>query len=284
MEHPSPSPLSLNTLRGLRCRDSARWKALYEQIEELDLGLQKRLATWAAEVNAPFLPTPYIQRFIAFLRALPSREVSDVEEAFLRHELRAFIERTDTDAQERDALLTELDIPCDARERIYELCFIPGIVFEWCTTIIPRSTQAYKASLKKQQRLRSLCSQIQHEVLLSARIKAGMQREMDIMLEFLQLQYPPPDEVRKWQTHLGIDKRLKLKPQKQRIWSPLFKELVDLLRPYCRGTKKHYIAKTLATEHIPEQVFRCASRLMHLSLPKLWPDRPDLVKRRYHSS
>jgi hypothetical protein len=253
-----------------------------DQIEARDRGWYERLESLAAKVHARFPLAPYTQRFIAFLRARPSREDADVEEAFLRHELHAFIERPDTDAQERDAQLTKLAIPHDVCARIYELCFIPGIVFEWCTTITHRSAHAYKEALKEQRRLRSICNRIQHERLLSATLKAEVQWEADIVIEFLQLQYPAPHEVQEWQKQLGIDKQLHIETQKQGLWSLIFEDLVDLIIPFCSGPKHAYLKETPTAQ--PYETFVVVSHLMHRSWPDLWPDNSELVRSRYNEA
>jgi hypothetical protein len=89
-------------------------------------------------------------------------------------------------------------------------------------------------------------------------------------------------EIDEWRKRLGIDKRLDVAKQKQKIWSAIFRELVTKLRPFCSGPK-HFHLKT-TPQAMPEQAFVLASKLMYLSYPDLWPDRPDLVKSRYYSA
>jgi hypothetical protein len=130
---------------------------------------------------------------------------------------------------------------------------------------------------------------------------------IDALLEVLQEVDDCCDTVDDWRKRLGIDKQVttdvverhpagddmaedvgllypyqlvSIDPQKQRSWSYLFKELVDLLRPYCSGPK-HWHLQDPGT--MPQQAFARASRLVHLSHPELWDDRPDLVKSRYHA-
>src|SRR5262249_17517620 len=82
-----------------------------------------------------------------------------------------------------------------------------------------------------------------------------------------------------WKEQLGIDKKASVPKQRQYIWSLIFVELVDLLRPYCSGPKRLHLSTIPGA--IPDQVFVVASHLMHLTQPTLWPDRPDLVKSSY---
>ena len=86
----------------------------------------------------------------------------------------------------------------DRGQKIHELCFIPGVVFEWCAVTTQRCAQAHKTALEEQQRLRSRYQGIQRDALWSTTLKARAQHETDVQVEFLQLLYPPPAEVEAW--------------------------------------------------------------------------------------
>jgi hypothetical protein len=123
---------------------------------------------------------------------------------------------------------------------------------------------------------------------------------LDSLLEVLQELDACLGTVDEWRNRLGIDKRVArepieiqpqdderplyqhvtIAPQQQRFWSYLFKELVDLLRPFCSGPKSWYL-QDLRT--MPQAAFDHAARLIHLSWPELYDDRPDLVKSRYYA-
>ena len=113
-------------------------------------------------------------------------------------------------------------------------------------------------------------------------LKEYTQRGIDVLEEFLRLEYAPPEELKAWRTQLGINHRLSIETQKQKIWSTIFKELADLLRPFCiQGSRKHLHLK-YDDRSMPDLAFKNASRLMHLAHPNLWPDNWKLVKARYN--
>ena len=115
-----------------------------------------------------------------------------------------------------------------------------------------------------------------------ARLALEEEKEkLDLLLALMdeELQRAP---IVAWKAQLGIDKGATIAQQKHRIWSIVFRELVDLLRPSCTGPKHLHLDTTPGA--IPEQAFRVASRLMYLSHPKLWPDDPARVKSRYYAS
>jgi len=175
--------------------------------------------------------------------------------------------------------------PPEVIVRIQELCFLPGVIFPWVLAhaTFPKHIRAYNRKLRKQ------LDALDHHLgtpsyfFINHPAPSVLTELIDGLRHVLQESDASFSNVDAWKRQLGLDKELSREAQKQRIWTPLFKELVDLLRPFCSGPKKHYLAKTVTAEHIPQQAFDRTSRLMHLSHPALWKDRPGLVKRRYYS-
>jgi hypothetical protein len=80
-----------------------------------------------------------------------------------------------------------------------------------------------------------------------------------------------------WKRTLGLDKQMANQPSRQRLWTPLFAELVPLVRPFCRGPKHAYLQEPGT---MPDQAYAVASRLMWLAHPTLWDDKPSRIKSR----
>jgi hypothetical protein len=212
-------------------------------------------------------------------------------ERFLRQEFALFCQQTDPQAQERDQILHGLchaqtgeSAPSEVIVRIHELCFFPRVIFPWVlahaeyTRLIRDYNRGLRKSLDElDQHLAKLrYFFINHPAasMLTERIACLRQLSQEADASF--------PNIDAWKKQLGLDKKLSLQASRQRIWTPLFKELVDLLRPFCRGPKHAYLAET--PKAIPEQAFRLASRLMHLACPELWQDQYTSVKARYHSA
>jgi len=172
-------------------------------------------------------------------------------------------------------------------ERVWELCFLPGVILPFCLATTKHWQQMRKQVMKEKQRLNYMRNKAIPQILNSpwcsneARLTMeGETERVSIFTSLLdeELQWAP---LIAWKEQLGIDKKTSGPKQRQYIWSLIFVELVDLLRPYCSGPKRLHLSTTPGA--IPDQVFVVASRLMHLAQPTLWPDRPDLVKSRYYT-
>jgi len=161
-------------------------------------------------------------------------------------------------------------------QRLQEVCFLAGFIFSWCTLTTQFWNDFQKATRKERHRLRVLQRHIQADPLLSATEKERTQREVETLCDLLRQDFPQPPQLKAWRKQFGIDKSLNGAPHKHRIWSHIFQALVDVLRPFCRGPKR------LSPPQIADKTFVVASRLMALSHPQLWPDRPELVKQRYY--
>jgi hypothetical protein len=115
----------------------------------------------------------------------------------------------------------------------------------------------------------ALFRQIQNNTRLSAPLKDRVQQEVDTLLEFLDLEYPPPKEVNAWKKKLGIDKKLTIDDQKQYLWSTIFEELVDLLQKFCSGPKYMYLKDH--SDAMPDQAFATSrGRQVYTPVPS-WP-------------
>jgi hypothetical protein len=183
-------------------------------------------------------------------------------EALLWRDLQTFIERTDAVAQERNDILAGLKIPDKALERLHELCLLPGVLFLYCCG--EHWERLHREARKEIRRLRSRLRHVHQYPLLSDTLKERTCQEVEVLIKVLEGKYPSMVQLDAWRKQLGIDKRLNLAPQKQRIWSDIFKELVTLLRPYCSGPKCDGSLDSPASP-IPEEAFRIASRLVHLA-------------------
>jgi hypothetical protein len=104
-----------------------------------------------------------------------------------------------------------------------------------------------------------------------------MQLEVDILTRLLQALCAPRGAVKEWKKRVGFDKRRTIAVQKQRLCFLAWRELVDLLCPFY--SPHHWFTRST----IAEEAYEGVARLLYLSQPALWPDRPDLVRRRYHS-
>ena len=246
------------------------------------------------------------RRSMAMLTLSTADDYSIRIESMLREEFTLFLQQTDDRTQERCGLLTQLAAPAEVVGRIQELCFFPGVLFPWCMFVVQWTehmrafTDALRTSLHTIKLQLPMLSP-----LFPAIHMFPLHCGIDPLLEVLQEVDTCCGAVDNWRKRLGIDKRIareaieiqphgdvrplyerppyqhvSIAPQQQRIWSSLFKELVDLLRPYCSGPK-HWHIQDPGT--MPQQAFDRASRLMHLSHPELWDDRPDLIQSRYYA-
>jgi hypothetical protein len=217
----------------------------------------------------PLLPSPprLVPWWHSFIHPFPKPSTAEMVRA-----IEAQWERLNQKGKStRERLLSQLadrGCPPDGIRRVKELCLLA----ELCLTVQIHAwdfwMKARRLVLPIKRRYRILRQQLM-KARLSEDVARRAVREIDILLKLLDAYFPTEEQQKLRNKVLGIDKRTTLPPQKQRIWSQVFRELVDLLRPY-HGTE--------------EQTFQAASRLMHLSHPTLWPDRPDLVKQRYYSS
>jgi len=211
-------------------------------------------------------------------------------EAFVEGEYQAFIEHIRQHKQVFCDLLVheKLQLPGTVFDRLWELCFLPGVVIPFCTATARYWAHVQKVIVQEKkalnyQRNKGIPSILTNRWLSDmARLALEEEKEkLDRLLALMdeELQRAP---IVAWKAQLGIDKGATIAQQKHRIWSIVFRELVDLLRPSCTGPKHLHLDTTPGA--IPEQAFRVASRLMYLSHPKLWPDDPARVKSRYYAS
>jgi hypothetical protein len=265
------------------------------------LGLLYGFLEWRTLVWHNLTPIPaedrvFWQRYVAAHAAsghpaLPWHDFGSSRarvEVFIRQERQAFEAQVDQQRPAYDALLVPLEHQMPAR--LWHLLFIPGIVVPFCTAVQRYWQQVRKEIVKEKQRLNYLSNKhiapLQHYPLFSETAKQGLQglqQESAVLLALFQaeLERPPLEQ---WTVELGISKNESLEKQKQRLWSIVFEELVDLLHPFCiAGSPKRLHLKTTPGA-MPEKVFTVASRLMHLAQPDLWPDNATLVKNRYHAS
>ena len=229
-------------------------------------------------------------------------------ERMLREEFALFLQQTDDRTQERCDILTQLVAPADVVGRIQELCFFPGVLFPWCMVVVQLTTHIRTWNRTRRTALQTIKQSLTMvNDLLPGTLMFPLGYGIDALLELLQEVDNCCNAVDDWRKRLGIDKQVatdivercpvgndmavdvelpypyqlvSIAPQTQRIWSYLFKELVDLLRPYCSGPK-HWHLQDPGT--MPQEAFDRASRLMHLSHPELWDNRPDLIKSRYYA-
>jgi len=265
-----------------------RTRALGISIDHLNFQYEARIFASRGGSN-----TPFWQRWTAAHGSYTSEDTVSWAERFLRQEFELFCQQTDPQAQERDRRLHRLchvqtgaSAPPEIIVRIEELCFLPGVIFPWVTAhaVFIRRIHAYNRALHIHlDALDRHLGELSY-FFINHPAPSVLTEQIAYLRQLLQEAEASFPNIDAWKRQLGLDKKFSREAHaKQRIWTPLFKELVDLLRPFCRGPKKHYWAKAVTAEHIPQQAFDRASRLMHLSHPELWDDHPDLVKSRYYA-
>ena len=209
------------------------------------------------------------------------------EERFLRQEFALFCQPTDPRTQQREQILCQLRQaqtaaagPPALHDRIHELCFWPGVLFVWVRAhvLFAEHVRAYT------RQWRTWCKM---HLDAGDKLKDGPFRndpsftvpyeKLDALQHVLQDADAAFATMKAWSRQLGLDKNLSLQPSKQGIWTHLFKELVDLLRPLCPGYTYFVLQKPITT---PDQVYTVASQLMHLSHPTLWEHEPARIKSR----
>jgi hypothetical protein len=202
------------------------------------------------------------------------RYPANLHAALLKAELQAFIAQTDDHARARDAILDELGVV--DRRRIYKLLFLPGILFEWCTTTTEWQDQAHQAAVTEQRRIHSYNNFTQGRSFVPNAQKKQCQEHTDTLVEFFTLAYPPEPVVQTWRKTLGISHELTLDTQIQHIWTIIGCELVDRLAPFCPYT---YVKD--APQAPPYDAFVKAARLMYYAQPTLWKDDVERLRNRY---
>jgi hypothetical protein len=169
--------------------------------------------------------------------------------------------------------------PPDLISRVQELCILAGFLVSACHEVDQYYRKVREQLVPLKRHYIAWKRQILADLGLSDEAKARVREEIDILLGLLETHILEKQAIAAWQRWLGVDKRLTIAQQKQRIWSLAFTEVLKLIRPFCAGKSWDAYSQIM-----PEAAYRQASRLMHLFYPTLWPDRPDLVKRRYHDS
>jgi len=84
---------------------------------------------------------------------------------------------------------------------------------------------------------------------------------------------PPREQERDWWESLGLDKASP-SLQRQEVWSHIFPRLINALLG----------GSAAATEPSKARACRDASRLVHLRYPTLWPDKPEVVRKKFERS
>jgi hypothetical protein len=207
----------------------------------------------------------------------------------LHEEFTRFCQATHTEAAARNQILADLvdaqtgePASLTVRARLLELLFLPGMVFAWGGAL-----DAFAARLPPFHReIRQQLTALDHHFDRTApyfqthpahaqhtALRAALQRVLGDAERTVR-------DVARWKKTVGITTTLAIAPTRQRLWTPLFLEMLPLLRPFCRGPKAQYLARTDA---LPDAAFRLASALMHLAHPDLWPDQPRLIHSRWQA-
>jgi hypothetical protein len=209
--------------------------------------------------------------------------------AFLHQEFRRFCHPPDPRAWQRHQLLSGLtDVqtlrPASAagRLRLLELGFFPGVLFPWVSAhaLFVQRLQTFLRTMHTNLKAHARdCKRfefyfINHPATRRYRL---LVRALQKVCQDVERVLVPVDA---WKEHLGLGGKLSVDAQRQRLWTPLFGEMVDLLRPFCSGPK-HFHLEDPGT--MPDEVYDIASRLMALCQPALWQDSPTRVKARYAS-
>jgi hypothetical protein len=206
---------------------------------------------------------------------------------FLHEEFDRFCQASDVEAAARNQILADLrnvqtdePAPLTVQRRLLELCFIPTAIVPWVTILwtFAKHLRAFN------RRLQTHLTALEHYANTTApyvpphpasthhaHLRAALTR---VLLDTTAT----VGDVEHWAQTVGITHNPSRPTRLQRMWTPLFLEMVRLLRPFCTGPKYRHLDKP---DTMPEDVFRRASALMHLSAPSLWPDAPRLVKARW---
>ena len=296
------SPLSIKAVAAKLSPvfDTTPLSDFYRQAAEL--GLAESYIAWHAELTHTYFragieqePSEYYEMFWHRLFAFHGeyyeeiiRQGGNVMEAFLREELRIFIEGR---PQEWHTILDELGSSSSQQtsgknlKQIHEVCFLPGVLIPWCMETERLWNQAKAEFVKKKKQLRSKLQQIEKEQLLSDCLKSRMRLEVSLCLEQTEeFILPMISLVNALKSQIGIDKKYGIAVQKHFIWRAIFQYLVVLLKPYfIESSPKHFYLEDEPTEEdprprVPKEAILTASRIMNLSHPKLWEDNPELVK------
>ncbi|MCZ6875947.1 MAG: hypothetical protein O7G88_20860 [bacterium] len=259
-----------------------------ERADELRLvtPLRAMLHEKLQQVSVP----PSMKTFLDWMQCVVSDSEHDYHqndanplELFLQEEFEKFLSRSDARAQECSAIFAELrnrGASSEIISRIQEICFQGGVILRFRLEIAKYLTEVHKIFRKEQKRLVSLKNRIAAEPLP---IDAMGTREQtlepfNLMIKLLQTAHPTPDQIKSWNKSLDIDNALEIAPQKHKLWTSIFVELVSLLKPFCPSSKD-WIGER--PDLISEETFAMASLLMNLTNPDLWPHAPKRVKNRY---
>jgi hypothetical protein len=188
-------------------------------------------------------------------------------EAFMESEEQRFIDYINQHTQEFSTILAPLqrhpNFPAGKLkrlwfERLWELCFLPGAIIPFCVATARYWQQIHTIIGKEKQRRNYFCNKVIPLIRSNQSIpepyKAFKEQEVDIITRVLDEERHRVPLVT-WRDHLGIDKKSNIAKQKHYLWSIIFKELVDMLRPYCRGPKHSYL-KDAPTPRNPTEVLQ----------------------------
>jgi hypothetical protein len=298
---PAPS-LSLKTL--------AQFLAPYPRNDKLweqgELELYEPLEAWDRRIRAQ-IETPktrkFRQRHVVFCNRHARRNswpasalawpkwVATPSDAFIWTEFQAFIDQADERGRERREIVDKLGAKPEHAGRIYELCFIPTVLFPCVLEIVAQYECLHKKAQQEEKCLKELISVLESDYSLASNpLKAQLQHcadraqeELELIEDVFKVKYPNPAALNTWRKCFGIDKRIDRKPQKHHIWRYICRDLVDCLKPYYESRKKNP-KKPL---EVPTKARDNAARLLHLSAPDLWPDGPDgsqAVDNRYRAA
>jgi hypothetical protein len=293
----------------LSLKSLAQFLAEYPRNDKLweqgELELYEPLEAWDARIRAG-IETPqtckFRQRYAVFCSQHVRRSswpvsalarpkwVVTPSDAFIWTELQAFIDQADELGRERREIVDKLGATPEDIERIYELCFIPTVIFPCVLEIAAQYKCLHEAALKERRRLQGLINRLESDSpLASAPLKTQLQQcadrardELELIGDVFGVKYPTPAALDTWRKHLGINKRTNIEPQKHHIWRYICRDLVDCIKPYCEVHKK----KTKKPLEVPTDARNIAARLLHLSAPNLWPDGPEgqTVENRYRAA
>jgi hypothetical protein len=286
MTEPSPPRLSRETVvKALSSFHTSPSVPLYRQAEALDIIGQ--FTTWRAEVLQNLTPPAedhdfwkrYLEAQSHYSQQLLPWQGGSVHarvDAFINDEYQRFIDYIRQHEQVFSTTLAPLlehpDFPSGNLkqlwfERVWELCFLPGVIIPFCLATTNHWQQMRKEVMKEKQRLNYMRNKAIPQILnipwCSNEARLAMEGETEragIFTRLLdeELQRAP---IIAWKEQLGIDKKVNGPKQRQYIWSIIFEELTDLLIPYCIKPTKFTPPK------IPGLAFKVASQMMNLAQP-----------------
>src|SRR5262249_42613079 len=187
------------------------------------------------------------QRWTAAYDSYLPQDPRSWEERFLQHEFALFRQATTPQAHMREHILCELrhvesDEPASpaVQARIRELCFWRVVIFLWVQAHVTFADAVHRYT----QKWHRLCKryvdagdELKHGPFRNDPTFSLPKEKIAALQHLLQNVDTAFAHIRAWSRDLGLDKQLHIQPSKQRMWTFLFQELVDLLRPFFPGRK-----------------------------------------------